>query len=101
MTQYGAGGEGPRHFFLLTPYNFKNIRRARAPPPPRPPTPRSQQPTEQHQFVRGRAVPTSGAKNEVLDPIYELQYMSAVVEYRNRDLKHLRRKHQRRRLLNF
>ena len=39
MTQYWGG---TRHFFLLTLYNFKNIRGGHVPPPPPPPpTPRS------------------------------------------------------------
>ena len=37
VTQY-CGGGGTRHFFLLTPYDFKNIGRP-VPPPPPPPSP--------------------------------------------------------------
>ena len=33
------GGEGTRHFFFLTPYNFKNIGGGTCPPPPPPPPP--------------------------------------------------------------
>ena len=34
VTRYWRGGEGTRHLFLLTLYNSKNIRGARAPRPP-------------------------------------------------------------------